>query len=104
MDRRSRRGYARIRRRKTLGVVVPLLVAMAYLTLVERKVMGAIQRRRGPNVVGRYGLFTPLADGRKLLLKESIIPMAANSSLFRRAPILTFVLALMGWVAMPIGE
>lgn len=107
MDRRSRRGYVsytRMRRGKTLGVIVPLLVAMAYLTLVERKVMGAIQRRRGPNVVGRYGLFTPLADGRKLLLKETIIPMAANSSLFRRAPILTFVLALMGWVAMPIGQ
>jgi len=85
-------------------VIVPLLVGIAYLTLAERKVMGSIQRRRGPNAVGRYGLFTPLADGRKLLLKETIIPMAANSSLFRMAPILTFVLALMGWVAMPIGD
>jgi len=87
-----------------LGVMVPLLVAIAYLTLVERKVMGGIQRRRGPNAVGLYGVFTPLADGRKLLLKETIIPMAANSSLFRRAPILTFGLALMGWAAMPIAE
>lgn len=96
-------GYVLMGARKTLGVIVPLLLAVAYLTLVERKVMGAIQRRRGPNAVGIYGLFTPLADGRKLLLKETIIPMAANSSLFRRAPILTFVLALMGWVAMPLG-
>jgi len=95
--------YVLVRRRKTLGVIVPLLVAIAYLTLAERKVLGSIQRRRGPNAVGIYGLFTPLADGRKLLLKETIIPMAANSSLFRMAPILTFVLALMGWVAIPMG-
>jgi len=87
-----------------LGVIVPLLVAIAYLTLVERKVRGAIQRRRGPNAIGIYGLLSPLADGRKLLLKETIIPMAANSSLFRMAPIVTFSLALRGWVAMPIGE
>lgn len=100
----KRRGYRRTRRRKTLGVIVPLLVGIAYLTLAERKILGSIQRRRGPNAVGMYGVFTPLADGRKLLLKESIIPIAANSSLFRRAPRLTFVLALTGWAAMPIGE
>jgi NADH-quinone oxidoreductase subunit H len=93
-----------VRRRKILGGMVPLRVGMAYLTLAERKVMGSIQRRRGPNAVGMYGLLTPLADGRKLLLKENIVPMAANPSLFRRAPILTFVLALMGWVAIPRGE
>jgi len=97
------RSYGLVRRRKPLGVIVPLLVAVAYLTLAERKVMGSIQRRRGPNAIGVYGLFSPLADGRKLLLKEKIIPMAANSSLFRLAPILTFVLALMGWVAIPLG-
>ena len=106
-DKRSKMmawlGYVRIRVRKTLRVIVPLLLGVAYLTLVERKVMGSIQRRRGPNAVGIYGVFTPLADGRKLLLKETIIPMAANTSLFRMAPILTFVLALMGWVAMPLG-
>jgi len=96
--------YLLMRRGKTLGVIVPLLLSIAYLTLAERKVMGSIQRRRGPNVVGMYGVFTPLADGRKLLLKEAIVPMAANSSLFRFAPILTFVLALVGWAAMPIGE
>jgi NADH-quinone oxidoreductase subunit H len=93
-----------MRVRKSLRVMVPLLLAIAYLTLAERKVMGSIQRRRGPNSVGRYGVFTPLADGRKLLLKENIVPMAANSSLFRLAPILTFGLARMGWAAMPLGE
>lgn len=98
------RMYLLIRRGKSLGVIVPVLLSIAYLTLAERKVMGSIQRRRGPNVVGIYGVFTPLADGRKLLLKETVVPMAANSSLFRLAPILTFVLALVGWAAMPIGE
>jgi NADH-quinone oxidoreductase subunit H len=98
------RKYLVVRRRKTLGVILPLRIGMAYLTLAERKVMGSIQRRRGPNAVGIYGLFTPLADGRKLLLKETILPMAANPALFRLAPMLTFVLALMGWVAMPRGE
>jgi len=97
-------GYRLIRRRKTLGVIVPLLVGVAYLTLAERKVRGSIQRRRGPNAIGIYGVFSPLADGRKLLLKETIVPIAANSSLFRMAPILTFVLALMGWVAIPRGK
>lgn len=92
-----------IRRRKGLGVIVPVLLSIAYLTLVERKVRGSIQRRRGPNVVGRYGLFTPLADGRKLFLKEMIIPIASNTSLYRRAPILTFGLALVGWAGMPRG-
>jgi NADH-quinone oxidoreductase subunit H len=100
----GRRRHLLMSVRKILGVIVPLLLAIAYLTLAERKVMGAIQRRRGPNAVGVYGLFTPLADGRKLLLKENIVPMAANSSLFRLAPILTFVLARMGWAAMPIGD
>lgn len=92
------------RGRKSVRVMVPLLLAIAYLTLAERKVMGSIQRRRGPNSVGVYGVFTPLADGRKLLLKENIVPMAANASLFRFAPILTFGLARMGWAAMPRGE
>lgn len=96
--------YLSRRRVKSLAVILPLLIGVAYLTLAERKVIAGIQRRRGLNVVGRYGVFTPLADGRKLLLKESILPMAANSALFRSAPILTFVLALIGWVAIPIGD
>jgi len=77
-------------------MIVPLLLGVAYLTLAERKVMAAIQRRRGPNVVGIYGLLTPLADGLKLLLKETILPTSSNPGLFRVAPVLTFVLALVG--------
>jgi len=89
---------------KTLLIIIPLLIAVAYFTLVERKVIGGIQRRRGPNVVGLYGLLQPLADGLKLLLKETILPSRANVSLFLIAPILTFTLSLIGWAVIPISE
>jgi len=81
---------------KLLGIVVPLLIAVAYFTLVERKVMGKIQKRTGPNVVGAYGLLQPLADGLKLLLKETVLPRSSNVALFLIAPVLTFTLALVG--------
>ena len=77
-------------------MMIPLLIGVAYRTLAERKVMASIQRRRGPNVVGIYGLLTPLADGLKLLRKETILPTSSNTGLFMLAPILTFVLALVG--------
>ena len=89
---------------KILAIVVPLLIAVAYFTLAERKIMGAIQRRRGPNVVGVFGLLQPLADGAKLLLKETIIPSNANTILFVLAPIITFLLSLLGWAVIPYGE
>ena len=79
---------------KILAVVVPLLIAVAYFTLAERKIMGSIQRRRGPNVVGYLGLLQPLADGLKLFLKESIVPASAHKGIFILSPILTFLLAL----------
>ena len=79
---------------KFLAIAVPLLVAVAYLTLLERKVMASIQRRKGPNVVGAYGLLQPLADGLKLFLKESIVPASAHKGVFILSPILTFLLAL----------
>lgn len=87
-----------------LAIVVPLLISVAYFTLAERKVMGSIQRRRGPNVVGYLGLMQPLADGLKLFVKETILPTTANSGIFFLAPILTFVLSLMGWAVIPFGE
>lgn len=87
-----------------LGIVVPLLITVAYFTLVERKLMGSIQRRRGPNVVGYVGLLQPLADGLKLFVKETILPSNANTLLFIYAPILTFFLSLMGWAVIPLGE
>lgn len=89
---------------KILGIVVPLLISVAYFTLVERKVMGSIQRRRGPNVIGYFGLLQPLADGLKLFVKETILPTAINTSLFLIAPMLTFLLSLIGWAVIPFGE
>ena len=89
---------------KFLAIAVPLLVAVAYLTLLERKVMASMQRRKGPNVVGAYGLLQPLADGLKLFLKESIVPASAHKGVFILSPILTFLLALSLWAAVPFGE
>jgi NADH-quinone oxidoreductase subunit H len=88
---------------KSLAIIVPLLVAVAYLTLLERKVMASMQQRRGPNVVGLFGLLQPLADGLKLLIKETILPSSANTIIFILAPIITFLLALVTWSVIPFG-
>ena len=87
---------------KILLIVVPLLLFIAYLTYFERKVIGAIQLRKGPNVVGPFGLFQPIADGIKLLTKDTIFPENANKFIFIFSPILTFTLALIGWAVIPI--
>jgi len=73
---------------------LPILIAVAYFTLVERKILGSIQRRRGPNVVGIFGLLQPLSDGFKLLVKEVLLPSSSNKLLFILAPFITFVLSL----------
>ncbi len=88
---------------KILGIIVPLLIAVAYLTLAERKVMASMQRRKGPNVVGPFGLLQPLADGLKLLVKEPVLPSNANTVLFAAAPIITFLLSLISWAVIPFG-
>ncbi len=84
-----------------VAILVPLLVAVAYLTLAERKVIAAMQLRKGPNVVGPLGLLQPLADGLKLLLKETVIPAGANKVVFVLAPMVTFILAIVAWAVIP---
>jgi len=89
---------------KYLVLVLPLLIGVAFLTLVERKVLAATQLRVGPNVVGFAGLLQPFADAAKLLIKEIILPSPANRWLFILAPILTFSLSLLGWIVLPLTK
>jgi NADH-quinone oxidoreductase subunit H len=77
---------------------------VAYFTLAERKIMASMQRRKGPNVIGTFGLLQALADGFKLLIKETVIPSNANTVVFILAPIITFLLSLLGWAVIPFGE
>jgi NADH-quinone oxidoreductase subunit H len=85
---------------ETLAIVVPVLLMMAYLTYAERKVLAAMQMRRGPNVVGPFGLFQPFADAIKMLTKETVIPSGSNRLLF----ILTFGLAVIAWAVIPVAD
>ena len=89
---------------KILIIIIPLLISVAYFTLAERKILGAIQRRKGPNVVGVFGLLQPLSDGLKLMVKETIIPSNANKFIFVISPIITFVISLIGWSVIPYDK
>jgi NADH-quinone oxidoreductase subunit H len=89
---------------KILFLILPLLIAIAYFTLAERKILSSIQRRKGPNIVGTFGLLQPLADGLKLFVKETVLPSNCDIVLFIFAPILTFFLSLLSWVIIPFGK
>ncbi|HEY0419995.1 MAG TPA: NADH-quinone oxidoreductase subunit H, partial [Acetobacteraceae bacterium] len=97
-------GIALLTLGKALALLVPLLIAVAYLTLAERKVLAAMQLRKGPNVVGPFGLLQPFADALKMLMKETIIPTGANRILFILAPMLTFGLAMIAWAVIPVND
>ena len=89
---------------KIISIVIPLLISVAYFTIAERKLMGIIQRRKGPNVIGFIGLLQPLADGLKLFAKETILPSNSNIVVFLFAPALTFILSIIGWSVIPLSE
>jgi NADH-quinone oxidoreductase subunit H len=89
---------------EALALLVPLLIGVAYLTYAERKVLAAMQLRKGPNVVGWFGLLQPFADALKMIMKETIIPAGANRLLFLMAPMLTFGLAMLAWAVIPVNE
>jgi len=88
---------------KSLALILPLLISVAYLTLLERKAMGSMHQRKGPNVVGFFGMLQPFADGLKLFVKETIFPSSANTLIFILAPITTFLISLFVWVVVPFG-
>lgn len=89
---------------KILAIIIPLLIAVAYLTLAERRIIGFMQLRKGPNVVGPFGLFQPFADALKLMAKETILPAGADKPVFIIAPMVTFVLALVAWAVIPFDK
>ena len=86
-----------------LIIVVCVLISIAFFTLVERKLLAAMQRRKGPNAVGLFGILQPLVDGLKLLVKELVFPSSANRFLFRVSPLITFILSLLVWVIIPFN-
>nr|UHB41857.1 NADH dehydrogenase subunit 1 [Butyriboletus roseoflavus] len=87
-----------------LAVILPILLSVAFMTIIERKQLAAHQRRVGPTIVGYYGIAQPFADALKLILKETVIPSQSNKALFYLAPVSTLVFSLLGWAIIPFGQ
>jgi NADH-ubiquinone oxidoreductase chain 1 len=87
-----------------LSIILPVLLSIAFMTIIERKQLAAHQRRVGPNTVGYYGILQPFADALKLILKETIIPSQSNKVIFYLAPVSTLVFSLLGWAVIPFGQ
>jgi len=87
-----------------LELIIVVLIGVAYITLAERKVMGAMQRRKGPNIVGVYGILQPIVDGIKLFIKEIIIPQQSNKINYILGPIITLMLSLIIWIPIPLNN
>jgi len=87
-----------------LAVILPMLLSVAFMTIIERKQLAAHQRRVGPTVVGYYGILQPFADALKLILKETVIPSQSNKVLFYLAPVFTLIFSLLGWGIIPFGQ
>ena len=89
---------------KIMFLVIPILVSVAMIVWLDRRVWGLVQKRRGPNVVGPFGLLQTLADALKYIFKEIIIPSSANKTIFILAPVITMTLALVAWAVIPLSE
>ena len=87
-----------------LCVILPVLMAIAFMTIIDRKQLAAHQRRVGPNTVGYYGILQPFADALKLILKETVFPSQSNKVIFYLAPVSTLVFSLLGWGIIPFGQ
>ena len=87
-----------------LSIILPVLLSVAFMTIIERKQLAAHQRRVGPNTVGYYGILQPFADALKLILKETVIPSQSNKIIFYLAPVSTLVFSLLGWAVIPFVQ
>ena len=89
---------------ESFALIVPILLVVAWVTILERKILAATQRRVGPNSVGYYGILQPFSDALKLIIKETVVPGSANKVLFYLAPLIAITVSLLGWAVIPLGQ